>query len=375
MTGTLREQLDELLNAVEPAPLPLERIRRRALGIRLRRTGAAAGGLAAAGLVAALLAGSSAPLSAPAPATGGPIQPGTPFASGVVAGQAWRLAVQDIAGPGYRCVPGVTIDGSDADPIAPVRLPGLASSAGNPAFITLGSALPGTGVGFVQVAPGIDALSVVVNGASKVLRTTAVTACGERFGLVGFDYPLTARLRLDAGSASVTVPGVLSDPPNGGVFPQAAGVWQNQAASYGDLASGTLATGWAYGGVWKIQVEFGAAGDCYQFIAGSSSMGACGPVSTPDGLATIMALPFGSGDDGAVIYASEVSPDTAGVVAWLSDGSTTSAVPQVVDGRKYAALFVVGPTRIIRLTWLNRFGGTIASTTSVARYGVTQFQP
>lgn len=379
MNGTLREQLDELLGAVEPAPVPLDRIRRRALGIRLRRTGAVASVLAAAGLAAALLTGSPAPFSAPAPAVGTTTQP---FAHGVAHGKPWRLAVEDIAGPGYRCVPGVTIDGSDADPIAPV--PGMVTAVGNPAFVTLGLALPGIGIGFVQVPPGIRELTLRMDGpggGQRELRPTTVTACGEQFRLAGFDYPLTARLRLDAGSASVTVPGVLSDPRNSDVYAQVTGVWQNQDATYGQLASGTLATGQAYGQQWSINVLFGAAGDCYQLTAvnveraETRSMGECGPVSTPSGLATIMALPLGFGNGGATGYAGLVSPATASVVARLSDGATTSAVPHVVDGRKYAALFVPGSTRIARLTWLNAAGATIASTTSVAQYGVTQFKP
>lgn len=376
MNGTLRERLGELLEDVEPSPLPLDRIRRRALGIRLRRTGAVASALAAAGVTAALLTGSPAPVSAPAPAVGATIQPDRPFARGVAHGRPWQLAVQDIAGPGYRCVPGVTINGSDADPIAPV--PGMVTAVGNPAFVTLGLALPGIGIGFVQVPPGMRELTLLIDGPGggrRELRTTTATACGQQFRLVGFDYPLTARLRLDTGSASVAVPGVLSDPRNSDVYAQVTGVWQNQDATYGQLASGTLATGVAYGQHWSVNVLFGAGGDCYRIAANASSMAACGPVSSPYGLATIMALPLGFGGGGGTGYASLVSPATARVVARLSDGSTMPAVPHVVDGRGYAAFFVPGSARITRLTWLNAAGATIASTTSVAPYGVTQFKP
>lgn len=376
MNGTLREQLDQLLGAVEPAPVPLERIRRRALGIRLRRTGAVASALAAVGVVVALLAGSRAPVSAPVLPAGGVTGPGVPFAHGVAGGRPWRLAVQDLADPGDLCVPGVTIDGSDADPIGPS--PGMQTAVGNPAFVTLGAALPGTGVGFVQVPPGIGSVSVLTGGIGGE-RTEApvmtVVACGERFRLAGFAYPLTAPLRLDAGPADVAISAILSDPLGSAVAPDVTGVWQNLDASYGQPGSGTVAIGEAFGQAWSIQVMFGAAGDCYQIAAGGSSMGACGPVSTPSGLATIMALPLGFGNGGGVGYASLVSPATARVVARLSDGSTTSAVPCVVAGRKYAAVFVPGSARITRLTWLDATGATIASTTSVAPYGVTQFKP
>jgi hypothetical protein len=381
--GTLREQLGELLAAIEPSPVPMERIRRRALGIRLRRTGAVASVLAAAGLAAVLLTGSHAPISAPVPPAGGVTGPGVPFAHGVAGGRPWRLAVQDIADPGDLCVPGVTIDGSDADPIGPS--PGMQTAVGNPAFITLGAALPGTGVGFVQVPPGIGSVSVLTGGfgggrTEAPVRT--VIACGERFHLAGFAYPLTAPVRLDAGTADVAISAVLSDPQGSEVSPDVTGVWQNLDASYGQPGSGTLAAGDAYGASWSIGVQFGAAGDCYRLTAEDAlsaqswSMGACGPVSTPSGLATIMALPlgFGGGHRGTG-YATLVSPATAGVVAWLSDGSTTSAVPCTVAGRRYAALFVPGSARVTRLSWLNAAGQPIATTTSVNRYGVTQFQP
>lgn len=374
MSGTLRDQLDELLNTVEPAPLPMDRIRRRALGIRLRRTGAVAGVLAVAGVVSVLLSGSPAPVSAPARPADGTIQAGTPFASGAVDGRTWRLAVQDIAGPGYRCVPAVTVDGSDADPIGPSSA--IATAAGDPAFITLGPALPGTGIGFVQVPLAARSVTVLADNTAEPpsVPVATVTACGERFRLAGFAYPLTAPLRIEVGSASIS-PGALSDPQDSDVSPQVTGVWQNADATYDQLASGTLATGWAYGHQWSVDVLFGAGGDCYQLAAGSSSMAACGPVGTPYGPVTIMALPLGFGGGDGTGYAMLVSPATAGVVAWLSDGSTTSAVPAVVDGRKYAALFVPGSVRITRLFWLNATGATIASTTSVARYGVTQFKP
>ena len=381
MNGTLRDQLADLLGAIEPSPVPVERIRRRALGIRLRRTVPVAGVLAA-GVILVLVSSSPAPVSAPAPAppASATVHPGVPFAFGVADGRFWQLAVQDIADPGYRCVPAVTVNGGDADPIGAGPGADMIPHVGDPAFITLGPALPGVGIGFVQVAPGIAAVSVLTSGSGgerTELPVTTVTACGSRFRLVGFAYPLTGQLRLDAGSASVPVPGSLSDPRDSDVYPQVTGIWQNMDATSDQLASGTLASGDAFGRHWSIDVLFGAAGDCYQLAAGSSAMAACGPVSIPSGLAAIMALPLGFGGSGGsgVGYAGLVSPATARVTARLSDGSTVAAVPHVVDGRRYAAFFVPGSARVTLLSWLNAAGATIGSTTSVAPYGVTQFQP
>jgi hypothetical protein len=106
-------------------------------------------------------------------------------------------------------------------------------------------------------------------------------------------------------------------------------------------------------------------------------MGYCGPVSTPDGPETIMALPLGFPDSGtsATGYAVQVSPDTGQLTATLSDGSTEPAVFCTVDGRKYATLIVPKPLRLAKLTWLNARGRAIASTTALPRYGYVQFQP
>lgn len=54
-------------------------------------------------------------------------------------------------------------------------------------------------------------------------------------------------------------------------------------------------------------------------------MTACGPVSTPDGPETIMALPLSyspAGLQAPTGYAVQVSPDTAHLKATASDGST-----------------------------------------------------
>jgi GNAT superfamily N-acetyltransferase len=132
-------------------------------------------------------------------------------------------------------------------------------------------------------------------------------------------------------------------------------------AGPGEAASQTLASGHISGQDWIIKVRFGTGGDCYEFDApsslGSAQMGACGPVSTPDGPETIMALPIGfayPGVGGARGYAVQVSPDTARLKAVLSDGSVTLAAPRVVDGRKYAAFIVPSPLRLSRLTRLLR---------------------
>src|SRR6516162_1634575 len=149
MTATedreLRRAMRGLLQDVPPSAVPLEAIVRRGKGIRLRRAGAAVGGLALAGIVAATtlaLAGGR-HQAAPATVPVGPVAPGGVIAQGVADGHPWRLAVQNIADPGYPCLPGITINGTDADWVYPA--PGTAG------VVALGPALPGFGFGFIQL--------------------------------------------------------------------------------------------------------------------------------------------------------------------------------------------------------------------------------
>ena len=106
-------------------------------------------------------------------------------------------------------------------------------------------------------------------------------------------------------------------------------------------------------------------------------MGYCGPVSTPDGPETIMALPLGfpNTGTGATGYAVQVSPGTDRLTATLSNGSSVPAAFCVVAGRKYAAFIVPSPLHLSRLSWLDTRGRVMASTTALPRFGFVQFQP
>jgi hypothetical protein len=107
-------------------------------------------------------------------------------------------------------------------------------------------------------------------------------------------------------------------------------------------------------------------------------MSVCGPISTPEGPETIMAMPLSYTPielKAPTGYAVQVSPRTARLRATASDGSTQLVTPRVVDGRRYAA-FVIGTSiRLDRLTWLDATGKAFASTTSLPESGHTQFQP
>jgi len=308
-----------------------------------------------------LPAGSPLPVTVPADGAAG--ADGV-FATGRADGRAWRLAVQDIADPGHRCVPAVTINGTDADPVYP--------APGNSAVVTLGAPAADIGFAFVQVPGG--AAGLVASGGQPLPVVTA-RACGLRYRLAGFAYRLTSPPKITA--AGYELP--LISAPSASA-PQTVGMWNNVGPTSSDNADGAIAAG----KTWSITVTFSVAGDCYDFSsqepADVPEVARCGPVSTPDGPETIMALPLSlsfppAGRPVPTGYAVQVSPATARLRATLSDGSTRLVTPRLVEGRKYAAFSVRAPLRLKRLTWLDAAGRAFASTTALPRYGYRQFQP
>jgi hypothetical protein len=389
----LRQGVRGLLQAVEPPVAPVDAIIRRGRGIRLRRAGAVAGGLVLAGVVAgaALLTPpkTAGPQEPPLPVTvpvSGAAGPGGVFASGTADGRPWRLAVQNIADPGYRCIPAITVNGTDANLVSP--------NPGSSGDVALGAAAPGIGFGFVQVPAKIQAL--IIDGQESV-PAIAATVCGQHFRLVGLAYRLTHPPRLTAvlarpgwsgtkastGNAAPNWPTVYqlpaintAAPPPGA--PQTAGIWNNVSSAVTAPVRAVLATG----KTWSIELIFGSGGACYDFneagLPSSPETGACSPISTPEGPETITALPLSYPQaeyKAPTGYAIQVSPRTAQLRATVSDGSTQLVTPRVVDGRRYAA-FVIGTSlRLERLTWLDASGKAFASTTALPRDGYTQFRP
>jgi hypothetical protein len=372
----LRERVRGLLQAVEPPMAPVDSIIRRGRASRLRRTGTIAGGLGLAGIIAAatLLAppGPAAPPHPPLPVTvpaSGIAGPGGVFARGVADGYAWRLAVQDIADPGYRCLPAITVNGTDANLAQP--------SPRNYAAVAFGPAAPGLGFAYVQLPA--DVTGVVLDGQESVAAVTA-TACGLRYRVAGFAYRLAHPPRVTAAgaAASYQLPSVGSLGTATAAAGQNYGVWTNVGSPGAEEARGILASG----RTWSITVLLGAGGDCYDYTSvtapGTPEINVCGPVSTPDGAETIMALPLSyppASLRGPTGYAVQVSPATARLRATLSDGSVQLVTPRVAGGRKYAAFTVGTSLRLTRLTWLDATGKAFASTYHLPRSGYTQFQP
>jgi len=319
-------------------------------------------------------------------------QPGSgAFAGGTANGKRWQLVTENIADPGFRCVPAVSVGGNDADPLFADPHPLAQSPVGDPAFVTLGSEVSGAGFAFLQVPADADWLwADPVGGFQLGVAPVTVTVCGQQFHLAGFAYPLAATLRLhlsfrDRTGGTYTVPAALSAPRGSADTPQVDGMWQSPDLAQGPVATGTIAAGSLFGEHWSIRVTFGKAGDCFTVStsppAGSTadrlSQAGCGPVSTPQGPSTIMVLPLGSSHPGVVGvgYAVSVGAGVDHLTAELSDGSNLSAQPLVVGGRKYAAFFVPGQLRLFWLNWVDAAGRPIAGTTGLPGYGFTQFWP
>ncbi len=331
----------------------------------------------------------------PAPAISsvmtGTAAPDGVFAEGGAGNRPWQLAVQDIAVPGSGCQPAVTLNGNDADPLFP--RPAMITPVGSLAFMMPGPAMPGVGFAVIRVPADVSWVwldPAPVNGLQVGLPPATVTSCGERFRLAGFAYPLAGTLRIHASTATrglrYTVPRALSAPRPSLAAPQVDGVWQDMDSAHAQVAATTLATGTAFGQRWSIQLGFGTAGDCFTlstaYIDDSANAkpertSFCGPVSTPHGLTTIMAMALGSpaGNGQGVGYAVAVGPGTARLTARLSTGAAFPVTPATAAGRRYAAFFVPSPARLTRLIWENAAGHEIAAIQGLPDYGYTEFQP
>lgn len=152
------------------------------------------------------------------------------FAGGVAGNGGWELRVRDVARPGQRCAAAVVLYSgahsiADAHPISPH--PASRTPAGDLAFITLGAQSPGVGIGFLQLgAPAVQAWADPgsIGGFEINVPVLTVRACGQRYYLAGFAYPLAGTLNLFVAGNSASpvhylVPTRLS-------HPRGPGVWQ-----------------------------------------------------------------------------------------------------------------------------------------------------
>lgn len=147
--------------------------------------------------------------------------------SGVAGNGGWELTVRNVAQPGQRCTAAVVLSLygtiTAAYPVSPH--PALRTPAGDLAFIALGAHSPGVGVALLQLdSPGTASADPDrIGGFAIDVPILPVTACGQRYYLGGFAYPLAGTLDLSVAGNSTSpvhylVPARLTRPKEPGVW-------------------------------------------------------------------------------------------------------------------------------------------------------------
>jgi hypothetical protein len=128
--------------------------------------------------------------------------------SGVAGDSGWELTVRDVARPGQRCTVAVSLylygTITETYPVSPH--PASRTRAGDLAFIALGARSPGVGVALLRLdAPGWAwADPGRIGGFEIGVPILPVTACGQRYYLGGFAYPLAGTLDLSVTGKSAS---------------------------------------------------------------------------------------------------------------------------------------------------------------------------
>ena len=357
--AALRRRLHEKIDLAEISPAPVEAVFRRRRAVRARRLALITSGVAViAAAVGVLAVSTGGTLHAPNGTAGGGV-----FASGTANGRAaWRLAAANLADPGYRCLPGVVVNGQNGDLLQPGFLPGL--TLGNVAFWAPYPGRPAAGFAFLHLRPGVSRVIADLGDGTRLgLRPVTLTVCGQQFRLAGFRYPRQGVTRITARSAQGRQ---ITYTPLSDIFnpasPLQAGTWFNDQAATGNVASGQIGSGSIGGTSWRMKVTLGPDGECF----GSDTPSVCAPVGAPSKGASLAPIPFPM-PPGAVIwiwYPGTVNARTAYLQAHLSNGTTRRLVPAVVGGRKYFVLAAAKGVKLTRLTLYDTHRHVLADITS-----------
>ena len=360
--AALRRRLHEEIDLAEISPAPVEAVFRRCRGVRARRLAViTAGGAVIAAAVGVLAVRAPGwPGGAPPGPSGRP-SPGTTlhrpngtagggvFASGTAHGRVWRLAAVNLADPGYRCLPGVVLNGQNGDLLQPRFLPGL--TLGYAAFLPVYPGRPGIGFAFLQLRPGVSRVTADLGDGTRLgLRPVTVTVCGQQFRLTGFRYPRQGVTRITARSAQGRQIGYT---PSADIFNPASplqdGTWVNDQGATVNVVSGEIGSGTIGGTSWGMQVTLGPNGECFDSTGAVGGTSICMTVSAaPKGAS--LNLPFAMPVGAVILYPGTVNARTAYLLAHLSNGTTRRLVPAVVGGRKYFVLAVADRVKPTRLT-------------------------
>ena len=365
---SLRRRLHAEADQAEVGPAPVEAVFGRYRAARTRR-------LAALLFSTAVLAAAAAVLVIRAPAGKPPglsSPPGTGvFAAGTANGRRWSLSAVNLADPGYRCLPGVVIDGQNGDLLQPGFLPGF--PLGNAGFLAVSPGRPAAGFAFLWLRPGVTGVTASLgDGTRLALRPVTVSVCGHSFRLAGFRWPRQGVTRIAARSAqghriSYTPPAAIFTPDS----PFQDGLWVNVQAATGNAAAGEIGSGRIGRTPWRMEVTLGTEGECFTAYEGpagaAGSASICAPVSAPPRGAALTSVPFGRPGGALVWFMGTVRARTAYLRAHLSSGQVIRLVPAVVGGREYIAGGVRDGVRLTRLTLYSAHGQVLADVTSLPR--------
>jgi hypothetical protein len=368
--AALRRRLHEEANLTDIGPAPEEAVFRRYRAARTRQLSAVTAATAVLAAVTVLI------IRAPGGPAGEPPgltrPPGTGvFAAGTANGSRWSLAAVNLAGPGYRCLPGVVLDGRNGDLLQPGFVAGMA--LGNASFLAVSPGRPAAGFAFLRPRPGVTGITARLgDGTRLALRPTVVSVCGQHFRLAGFRWPRQGVTSITARSAQGQP---ISYTPPAGIFDPAssfqAGLWVNVEGATGYAAAGTIGFGRTGGTPWTMDVTLGPEGECFTAHLGTpgddGSASICAPASPVPRDAALTSVPFARPAGVVVWFMGTVSARTASVRADLSTGQATRIVPTVVGGRKYIALGVREGVRLTRLTLYGADGQVLAGVTSLPR--------
>lgn len=368
---SLRRRLHAEADLAEVGPAPAEAVFRRYRAARTRRLSALASGAAVLAAAVAVLV-----IRAPAGPAGEPpglsSPPGTGvFAAGTANGRRWTLSAVNLADPGYRCLPGVVVNGQQGDLLQPGFLPGFA--LGNAAFLAVSPGRPAAGFAFLRLRPGVTSITASLgDGTRLALRPVTVSVCGRHFRLAGLRWPRQGVARITARSPqghqiSYTPPAAIFTPDS----PFQDGSWVNVQGQAASAAAGAIGSGRIGSTPWHMDVTLGADGECFTAYEGRpgavGSASICAPVSAPPRGAALTSVPFARSGGTLVWFMGTVRARTAYLRARLSNGQVTRLVPAVVGGREYVAVGVREGVRMTRLTLYGAHGQVLADLTSLPR--------
>ncbi len=367
----LSRRLADTLGHLDPRPVPLDAITRRARRIRRQRTGTAIAAIAAIAAVAFVLL----PGNSPRPQTTPPTAPRPPvvtntraigvdnvFANGAVNGKPWQLAVANASDTGTACLPAVVLNGQYADLLFPHPHTAL-TAAGAPSLLSGVSGFPGASFAFFRVPAPVTKLVVSVGPATR-LTLTPVTenVCGQRFRLAGFGFGDTRQVRVTAypgGAAYTSLASLLLSQGT-----QHDWGWQNFDLSAGPGTPHRLASGTIKGQAWTIQARIGDKGECFPMsimrASDAANVPECAPLLVNPGPRAVIELattPIGNSPLHG--YASPVSIEVSSVTAYLADGAMVKAAPVTAGGLRFVAFATTSP--VTRLTWNDAAGNGIAT--------------